>query len=75
MRAAGVITADTAVTAVSFGDLSFNVAVSHRKFPNGGSWSFYLVRVAAGVGFFGCMRARWRVGGARRCGGFVLGFS
>jgi hypothetical protein len=42
MRAAGVITADTAVTAVSFGDLSFNVAVSHRKFPNGGSWSFYL---------------------------------
>jgi hypothetical protein len=41
MRAAGVITADTAVTAVSFGDLSFNVAVSHRKFPNGGSWSFF----------------------------------
>jgi hypothetical protein len=41
LRASGVITAETAVTTVSFGDLSFNVAVSHRKFPNGGSWSFF----------------------------------
>ena len=41
LRAAGVITADTAVTTVSFGDLSFNVAISHRSFPNGGSWSFF----------------------------------
>jgi hypothetical protein len=41
LRAAGVITADTEVTTVSFGDISFNVAISHRKFPNGGSWSFY----------------------------------
>ena len=41
MRASGVITAETEVTTVSFGDQSFNVAVSHRKFPNGGSWSFY----------------------------------
>jgi hypothetical protein len=40
LRAAGVVTADTSVTTVAFGDLSFNVAISHRKFPNGGSWSF-----------------------------------
>jgi hypothetical protein len=42
LRAAGVITVDTEVTTVAFGDQTFNVAVSHRKFPNGGSWSFYL---------------------------------
>jgi hypothetical protein len=42
LRAAGVITSDTTVTNISFGDQSFNVAVSHRRFPNGGSWSFYL---------------------------------
>ena len=41
MRAAGVITAGTAVTTVVFGDQSFNVAVIHRRFPNGGSWSFF----------------------------------
>jgi hypothetical protein len=41
MRAAGVITAETSVTTVSFGDQSFNVAISHRRFPNGGSWSFF----------------------------------
>jgi hypothetical protein len=29
------------VTTVFFGDQSFNVAVSHRKFPHGGSWSFF----------------------------------
>lgn len=41
LRAAGAIASDTEVTTVSFGDQSFNVVVSHRKFPNGGSWSFY----------------------------------
>jgi hypothetical protein len=42
MRAAGVITVDTEVATVSFGDQSFNVAISHRWFPNGGSWSFFV---------------------------------
>jgi hypothetical protein len=41
LRAAGVITATTTVTTVAFGDQSFEVAVSHRHFPNGGSWSFF----------------------------------
>ena len=42
LRAAGVIGPDTEVMTVAFGEISFNVAVSHRRFPNGGSWSFYL---------------------------------
>ena len=42
LRALGVITAETQVTAVTFGEVSFNVAVTHRRFPNGGSWSFFL---------------------------------
>jgi hypothetical protein len=42
LRAGGVITATTAVTTVAFGDQSFNVAVTHRHFPNGGSWSYFL---------------------------------
>ena len=42
LRARGAITAHSAVTAVAFGDVSFNVALSHRRFPNGGSWSFYV---------------------------------
>jgi hypothetical protein len=37
-----VIAGDTEVTTIQFGDVSFNVAVSHRKFPNGGSWSFFV---------------------------------
>ena len=27
---------------VGFGEVSFNVAISLRRFPNGGSWSFFL---------------------------------
>jgi hypothetical protein len=41
LRAAGVITATTTVTTVAFGDISFNVAVTHRRFLNGGSWSYF----------------------------------
>jgi hypothetical protein len=41
LRAAGVITAETTVTTVVFGDQSFDVAVVHRRFPNGGGWSFF----------------------------------
>jgi hypothetical protein len=42
MRALGEITAETKVTSVAFGEVSFNVAISLRRFPNGGSWSFFV---------------------------------
>jgi hypothetical protein len=42
MRALGEITAATEVASVGFGDVAFNVALSLRRFPNGGSWSFFL---------------------------------
>jgi hypothetical protein len=42
MRALGEITAATKVASVGFGEVSFNVAISLRRFPNGGSWSFFV---------------------------------
>jgi hypothetical protein len=42
MRAAGQITAAAKTTTVTFGDVSFNVALALQKFPNGGSWSFFV---------------------------------
>ena len=42
LRALGEITAETKVTNVAFGDVIFNVALSLVRFPNGGSWSFFL---------------------------------
>ena len=42
LRALGEITAETKVTRVAFGDVIFNVALSLVRFPNGGSWSFFL---------------------------------
>ena len=42
LRALGVITKQMAVTTIAFGEVSFNVDVAHRQFPNGGSWSFFL---------------------------------
>ena len=75
LRASGVITAGTAVTTVSFGDQSFNVAVSHRRFPNGGSWSFFvcpcgrrcriLCRIQAGLRGRWCLSARGMRGRVR----------
>ena len=41
-RALGEITAATKVASVAFGEASFNVVISLRRFPNGGSWSFFL---------------------------------
>ena len=38
----GGIHAETKVTSVAFGELIFNVALSLVRFPNGGSWSFFL---------------------------------
>jgi hypothetical protein len=42
LRAWGEITAETKVTTVTFGDVEFMVALALRRFPNGGSWSFFL---------------------------------
>jgi hypothetical protein len=42
MRALGEITAETKITSVAFGEVIFNVALSLVRFPNGGSWSFFL---------------------------------
>jgi hypothetical protein len=42
MRALGDITAETKTTTVKFDDVEFVVALSLRRFPNGGSWSFFL---------------------------------
>ena len=42
LRALGDITAETKTTTVKFDDVEFVVALSLRRFPNGGSWSFFL---------------------------------
>ena len=42
LRALGDLTADTKTTTVNFSDVEFVVALSLRRFPNGGSWSFFL---------------------------------
>jgi hypothetical protein len=62
MRALGVITADTASTTVRFGESEFSVQVTHRRFPNGGDWAFFVCPAC------GC-RARklWLLDGAPCC--------
>jgi hypothetical protein len=42
MRAAGEIRAEDKTAVVRFGDLSFTVALSLVRFPNKGSWSFFI---------------------------------
>jgi hypothetical protein len=42
MRASGEITAETKTTTVTFGEVGFNVALALLRFPNGGSWSFFV---------------------------------
>jgi hypothetical protein len=42
MRASGVIGPDTKTTTVAFGDVDFVVGLVLRRFPNGGSWSFFV---------------------------------
>ena len=49
LRAAGVITADTAVTTVAFGDQSFNVAVSPSAISERGLLVFLPVSVRSAV--------------------------
>jgi hypothetical protein len=42
MRAAGEIGPDMKAAVVRFGDLSFDVRLQHVRFPNRGSWSFFI---------------------------------
>jgi hypothetical protein len=42
MRASGVIGPETKTTTIAFGDVEFVVGLTQRRFPNGGSWSFFL---------------------------------
>jgi hypothetical protein len=42
MRALGDITSVTKTTTVTFGEVGFNVALALLRFPNGGSWSFFV---------------------------------
>jgi hypothetical protein len=42
MRALGQVTADMTRVCVTIAGLTREVRVTHRKFPNGGSWSFFL---------------------------------
>jgi hypothetical protein len=41
LRALGEITADSTSTIVRLGESEFSVGLVLRKFPNGGSWSFF----------------------------------
>jgi hypothetical protein len=49
LRASGVVTGDTKVVVIGFGEgenaLKRLVGVTHRKFPNGGEWSFFVCPV------------------------------
>jgi hypothetical protein len=68
LRASGAIGAQAQAGTVWFGDISFNVAVTHRRFPNGGDWAFFLcpcghrartLRLYEGdLGCKGCLEAR-----------------
>ena len=46
LRAAGEVRSDMKTVTVQFpgGDVSFVVALTHRRFPNGGGWSFFRCR-------------------------------
>jgi hypothetical protein len=68
IRASGAIGPDTKTTTVAFGDVEFVVGLTQRRFPNGGSWSFFLcpcgrrariIRLfAGGLACCGCLKAR-----------------
>jgi hypothetical protein len=50
LRAEGKITADMTSVLIGFGviELKREVRLEHRRFPNGGSWSFSCARDAKG---------------------------
>jgi hypothetical protein len=41
LRALKAVTLETRVTTIRLGDVEAYVGVTHRHFPNGGSWSFF----------------------------------
>ena len=41
LRATGIVTAEMSKFVVCFGDVVVDVGLTHRHFPNGGSWSFF----------------------------------
>jgi hypothetical protein len=57
MRASGVVTSDMRWVDIIFGEgddgLAREVKVVHRRFPNSGSWSFYV-----------CPACKWRASSA-----------
>jgi hypothetical protein len=61
LRASGVVTSATASVEIVFGDgndaLKREVKVVYRRFPNGGSWSFYV-----------CPACKWRASSALGAG-------
>jgi hypothetical protein len=42
LRASGHIKPEDTTTIITFGDVTFTVAVAHRLFPNGGNWSLFV---------------------------------
>jgi len=42
LRASGAVTPAMRTTIVKFDDVEFNVALSLMRFPNGGSWNFFI---------------------------------
>ncbi len=69
LRALKEVTLAMAATTIRLGDVEMNVGVTHRHFPNGGSWSFFtapccgqrvrfLGLLDAGVFCRRCLRAR-----------------
>jgi hypothetical protein len=61
LRASGVVTSDMRSVDIVFGEgadgLTREVKVAHRRFPNGGSWSFYV-----------CPACKWRASSALGAG-------
>jgi hypothetical protein len=62
LRAAGRVTVDSTVTTVRLGDVEMTVAVTLRRFPNGGSWSLFLCPACGS-----CARTLSLLGGRLLC--------
>jgi hypothetical protein len=71
LRALGDITEAMKVATVKLGEYEFTVGLSLFRWPNGGSWSFFVARAAGAPGSFGCLRAASHAAGALRPGVFT----
>jgi hypothetical protein len=72
LRREGVIRPDSLTVKISFGELEREISVTHRQFPNGGGWSFFLCpncsrRVRNLRLFDGRIVCRWCDGLMYRC--------